>query len=71
MISSILIFALENNLCDVVLHIGLEESNPFAIKLYASYSRNDVISHVASRYISGLTYKDLKNFIQRGKNTQL
>lgn len=70
-ISGVCTYILEKGLCDEIIQIGADENSPYAVRLYNSISKEDIMSCSASRYITGLTFKEFEKHIEHGKNMQL
>jgi len=66
-ITSVCLFLLETGKCDAILQVGSSDSNPFDLQLYSNSDRSAVIKCSSSKYITGLTYKDIEEKIQPDK----
>lgn len=65
-ITSLAIYLLESHKADFVLQIG-KDTDPLKLKLYCNAQAEDVVECVASRYITGISYEKLPEYLIHGK----
>lgn len=66
-ITSLACILVETGKCDEIVQIGSVENEPCELRLYANSKREQIISCASSRYITGITYKNLLDLIDYKK----
>lgn len=66
-ISQLLIYLLEKDKIDEVIHIGVSEKNPFLNEIKRSKTKDDVIKNSGSRYSPSAPLENIDEFLSEGK----